>query len=74
MDLPKNNAVFSFKYLKSVPYLIIGIAVAIALFSLSFFVFDLISVKPSLPSTEGKKQVLKIIPADRNIDTNNIVN
>ena len=71
MDLPENNTVFLFTYLKSVPYLIIGIAVAIALFSLSFFIYDLISANPS-PSPGGKEKALKIIPADRNKDTNNI--
>ena len=73
MALSEKDVSSRFMYLKCVPSLILVIAIGIALFSLSFFVFDLISANPSLPLSGGKEQTLKIIPADHNKDTNNII-
>ena len=64
MRVPRSSQLFNFKYFKHIPSLIIALAVLIAFFSLVFFIFNLISSKPSTSSHELKGKEIKLIRID----------
>jgi hypothetical protein len=62
--IPQSSQLFDYKYFKYIPSIIIALAVIIAFLSLVFFIFNLISSKPSASSHKVKEKEINIIRID----------
>lgn len=64
ISLPQNNKISHVTYLKYIPWIIIALAIIIAIFSILLLIFDLRFANPYTSSQEAKGKAFKLIQID----------
>jgi len=67
MPLPQRSKISDLRYLKCLPFVIIGIAVLMAIFSILLLIFGQVLTRPGISSDGGKEKGYGIVRSDRNI-------